>query len=64
LDVVETTAQSSGAIVVERVLTAGHKPSTPSEQPRRAEIRSEAKDNIQEVRFWQEKKLSGKTIHH
>ena len=26
LNVVETTAQSSGAIVVERVLTAGHKP--------------------------------------
>jgi hypothetical protein len=30
--VAETTAQTSGAIVMKAILTAGHRPSTPSEQ--------------------------------
>jgi hypothetical protein len=60
--VVETTAQISGAIMVPRFLTAGHKPSNPNEHARRPKYDRRAKDNIQEVCFWQEKKLQRKTI--
>jgi hypothetical protein len=60
--VVETTTQTSGAILVPRFLTAGHKPSNPHEYARRPKYDRRAKDNIQEVCFWQEKKLQRKTI--
>jgi hypothetical protein len=60
--VVETTAQTSGAILVPRFLTAGHKPSNPNKYARRPKYERRAQDNIQEVCFWQEKKLQPKTI--
>jgi len=48
--------------VVERFLTAGYKPLTPSNNFAAHKMYSEAEDNIQEDCFWQEKKSRNKTI--
>lgn len=49
--------------MVERFLTAGYKPLTPSNNFAAHKMYSEAEDNIQEDCFWQEKKLRDKTIY-